>query len=366
MSAHTPGWRRPPIFTTTRLTIALIIAVPLALVLLTLAGSGAGWSMLAYLAFAVATAWMLRSVRHEAVALLGRRVVRRGVVAALAATCVALVAIAALASAQAAGSLPFLVALLVLLNVAVGWATLRMATAPDGMVDERQESLRNRAHRIAYWTFVAVVGLPILVAQLASPATRSWLAGAVTNGGAGLTFLELLLALPAMVVAWLEPDHLAPEVARRLDGRARLALGMLVVAIAWPALLSVGLVVLPVRTTSSIEPLASSVAPNHCVELTATSQVGLGVDARIPIHAVACGDGRTASQGWGLNPSDCQIASSVMATVATSRCAHTVDAEGTLSFTYGATVRPSLLPFLSREVTMRVVVDRDGRVVRFP
>ena len=47
MSAHTPGWRRPPIFTTTRLTIALIIAVPLALVLLTLAGSGAGWSMLA-------------------------------------------------------------------------------------------------------------------------------------------------------------------------------------------------------------------------------------------------------------------------------------------------------------------------------
>jgi hypothetical protein len=94
--------------------------------------------------------------------------------------------------------------------------------------------------------------------------------------------------------------------------------------------------------------------------------VGFGVEARIPVHGTACGDGRTASAGWGLNHSDCLIASATLATVTADRCARTIDPDGTLRFTYGAMVRPTLVPFLGREVTMRVVVDRDGHVVRFP
>jgi hypothetical protein len=360
MSAGTSGWRPPPIFTTSGLTYALVVALlAVLLVAASLAGLGGGSFILAYLAFVVLTAWTLRSVRLEAGSWFGLRVVRRGLVVALLAACAVLTALP--------GTFPFTVAVLVLLNVALGWATLRMASAPDAAVDERQEALRNRSHRIAYWTFALAVGGTIVVAQVASPVSRSWVAGALTSGGGAIAFLELLFVLPGMVVAWLEPDHLPPETAvPALGGRARLALIMLAVAIAWPALLSVGLVVLPVRTTSAVKPLDSVGPQTRCVELMASSQVGFGVEARVPVHAVACGDGRTASQGWGLNRSDCEIASATFATVTADQCSRTVGADGTLHFTYGVTVRPSVLPFLSREVTMQVVVDRNGRVVRFP
>ena len=359
MSARTSGWQPPPIVTTTWITFALIVTVLGGLLLLAaLTGLGGGWILLGYLAFVVLTAWTLRGVREEAGSWLGRRAVRRGLVAALLANCAALIA-------QSPGTFPFVVALLVLLNVALGWATLRMAAAPDTVVDERQESLRNRSHRIAYWAFAVLVGGTILVAQVAGPSSRSWVSGALANGGAIIVFFELLFVLPAMVMAWLEPDHLAPEAVAPLGGRARLALGMLGLAIAMPALMSVGLVVLPVRTAGTVRQFDTA-PTRHCVELMGSSRVGVGVEAEIPVHATACGDGRTASAGWGLNQSDCLIAGGTLATVRADRCSRTIDPDGTLRFTYGAMVRPTLLPFLGREVTMRVVVDRDGRVVRFP
>lgn len=359
MTARTSGRRPPPIFTTTRITFALVVTVLGGLLLLASRfGLAGGWVILGYFAFAVLTVWTVRGVREEAGAWLGRRSVRRGLVVALIADCVALVA-------QTPGTFPFVLTLLVLLNVALGWATLRIASAPDRTVDERQESLRNRSHRIAYWAFALLVGGTIVVAQVASPASRTWVAGAFANGGAVIAFFELLFVLPAMVVAWLEPDHLAAETPAPLSGRARLALGMLAAAIVWPALLSVGVAVLPVRTTASVRSV--DVSPSsRCVELTGASQVGFGVEARIPVHAMACGDGRTASEVWGLNRSDCLGADTTLATVTPVRCSRTTGPDGTLRFTYGAMVRPTLLPFLGREVTMRVVIDRDGRVVRFP
>ena len=117
---------------------------------------------------------------------------------------------------------PVLLLLLVLLDIALGRATQRLATAADRTVDERQEALRNRAHRLAYWTFAGLVGGTLAIAQVASPLTRSWVAGALTSGGAGVAFGELLFVLPGMVLAWLEPDHLAPEsAAPGLSGRRR-------------------------------------------------------------------------------------------------------------------------------------------------
>ena len=359
MSARTSGWRPPPIATTTWITFALIaIAVGGVVALAAVSGLGGGWFVLGYLAFVVLTAWTLRSLREDAGAWLGRRAVRRGLVIALVAACAALVA---------SWSGPFLlvVVVLVLLNVALGWATLRIASAPDAAVDERQEALRNRAHRIAYWTFAVLVGGTVVVAQVASTGSRAWFSGASANGGAIIAFFELLFVLPAMVVAWLEPDHLAPETAAAMGGRARLALGMLATAIVLPALLSVCLVVLPVRTSGTVRSFAVGPA-GHCVEVMGESRVGFGVEAQIPVHATACGDGQTATPGWGLNQSDCLLASATLATVTADRCGRTIGPDGTLRFTYGAMVRPTLLPFLGREVTMRVVVDRDGRVVRFP
>jgi hypothetical protein len=356
MSAQTPGWRRPPILTTTRLTFALVVlALAVPLVLFAAAGRFDGaWGLVAYLAFALLTLWTLGGARREAVAWLGRRAVRRGLVVALIADCAALV-VAPAAPGTA------LVVLLVLLNVALGWATLRVASAPVWTVDERQESFRNRSHRIAYWIFAVLVGGTLGVAQVAGPASRAW----ASSGGTVIAFFELLFVLPGMVVAWLEPDHLAPEAAPSLDGRARLGLAMLALAIVWPALLSVGVVLLPIRTTSSVRPF-SEPGTSRCEELMATARVGVVVEANVPIHATACGDGRTARPLWGLDASDCAAASAALATATTDQCTRTIGPDGTLRFTYGAMVRPSLLPFLGRQVTMRVVVDRDGRVVRLP
>jgi hypothetical protein len=359
MSAQTSGWRPPPVFTTAWITFALVATVLGGLLLLAaLAGLAGSWVVLGYFAFVVLTAWTLRSVREEAGSWLGRRAVRRGLVVALLADCVALVA-------ASPGAFGFVVALLVLLNVALGWATLRMASAPEAAVDERQESLRNRSHRIAYWAFALLVGGSILVAQVAGPGSRSWISGVFANGGSLIAFCELLFVLPAMVVAWLEPDHLALETAAAPGARARVALAMVALAIVLPALLSAGLVVLPARTTSTVQSV--SISPtSRCDELMAETQVGFGVEARIPVHAMACGDGRTASEVWGLNRSDCVGGDTMLATVAAARCSRTTGPDGTLRFTYGAMVRPVLLPFLGRQVTMQVVIDRDGRVVRFP
>src|SRR5262249_33474629 len=113
MSAQTSrGWRRPPIFTTTRITFALIVAAVVPLFLLSGATPG-GWVLPAYFVFVLLTALALRSVRQEAGAWFGRRGVRRGLVVAVVAVCAAL-------AVPAAGTFPFLVALLVLLNVGLG------------------------------------------------------------------------------------------------------------------------------------------------------------------------------------------------------------------------------------------------------
>lgn len=368
MSAHTPGWRRPPTFTTVTLTIGIVLVLlVLPLTAFAMSGLVGAWGGIGYLAFAVATAWTLRSARRQPGSWLGRQAVRRALVVGLLVVCACLVAIGALPADVASGSFVFLLVLLVLLNVALGQATLRMASAPETAVDERQEALRNRAHTIAYALLAVVVGGSVAVAWLAGPVTRSWITSALTGGGAGLALLELLFVLPGMVVAWLEPDHVPAEPGTAIgNARARLALGMLAVTIAWPLVWSLGLIVLPIRTTSWVSPTVFAGAAGRCRELMAGADVGMGIGAHIPVHGVACWDGARAQEGWGFNASDCMIGSGLMVVTTPTVCTRTTDADGTLRFTYGSTVRPSLLPFLSREVTMRVVVDRDGRVVRLP
>ncbi len=180
---------------------------------------------LLYLVLALATAKALRSVRTEPGSWLGRRSVRRHLVVALAADCGALMA--STVWQPALGPALVLVIVLVLLDVALGRATQRLATASDKLLDERQQALRDRAHRLAYWILAMAVGGTIAVADVATPQSRAWLENALTFGGM-VVFLQLLFVLPAMTLAWLEPDRLAAE-DRPLatDPRAPLALGML-------------------------------------------------------------------------------------------------------------------------------------------
>jgi hypothetical protein len=112
--------------------------------------------------------------------------------------------------------------------------------------------------------------------------------------------------------------------------------------------------------------LASATVADHCREFMATRRVGVGAEAQIGLHALACWNGRRAYEAWGLNDSDCGPLSTAMATITTERCARTTGADGTLHFTYRARIQSTLLPFGGRDLTVALALDRSGHVVRFP
>jgi hypothetical protein len=370
-------WGRP-LLTPTRIATAILCV----LALLSLLGTGSTtvWPIAAYLVLVVATAIVVRGVRQEPGSWLGRRAVRRGIVLLLAGICVALVATPAPASPSDSSGLFILFLLLIVLNVALGRATQRIATAPDTFVDERQEAQRNRAHRISYVILAAVVGGTALVADTASSQTRSWLESSL-GGGGWVAFLELLFVLPAMVMAFLDRGALLDDVdtarVRGAGGRGRLAAALLVLTLAVPLVLSLGVLVIPLRTSSHTvnpnsetpgAPISASAGGTvtNCREFYAQSGVGAGVTALINLHAEACWDGTKASETYGMNASDCLPGGTVLAIVTPTLCQRTMSADGTLSFTYRSQVSSVLLPFLHRDVTLRLVIDRNGRVAQFP
>jgi hypothetical protein len=171
MSAEAPRRRRPrpslpgPV----RLTLGVAVAL-VALLALFAVPSHVGWGWFAYTVLAFATVATMRSIPREPGFWLGRRIVRRAVVLAVAADCIAMLS-TDLGSSQGAAPGGLLILGLLLLNVVLGRATQRLATAPDEEVDERQEALRNRAHHLAYWVLAVAVGGTVLVSEVASAAS---------------------------------------------------------------------------------------------------------------------------------------------------------------------------------------------------
>lgn len=373
MIADTPIRQRGPrsLFTPVRITTAILVG--LGCLSLIPAGGHLGW-LVGYLLLVLVTCVVLRSARREPGSWLGRRAVRRAVVGLIAADCLALMASPApLPSSPSAGSgVLGLLLFLVVLNVALGGATQRVASAPDTAVDERQEALRNRAHRIAYVIFAAVVGGTLVVADVAASQTRSWLASSFGGGGL-IVLLELLFVLPAMVLAFLEASYPERDIRelraeRTHDRPARLATALLALTVAIPVALSGAVVLVPVTTTATAQVPTDPTVPGatSCREFFATGHVGLGIDASVPLHAEACWNGKRAFETYGMNASDCMMFSSDMTIVTTTRCTQTTDADGTLAFTYRSDVAPGLMPFLHGQVTLQLIIDRNGHVEQFP
>lgn len=373
-----PVRRRRPAFTAVRITAVILVGLlTLMTVGLTSHGLRGAW-LLGYLLLVVVTCVALRSTRDEAGSVLGLTAVRRTVAVLIALTCVALVMTPA--TVMVSRGLPLFV-FLVVLNVALGRGTQRIASAPDAGVDERQEAVRNRAHRVAYVLFAVVVGGTTVLADTISTQTRSWL-GSTIGGGGFIAFLELLFVLPAMVLAFLEAGYDRgdlPELraGRSRSGRSRLAMALLTLSLALPLVLSLAVALLPVRSsatayapTAVAAQLASPGGPatpaQTCREFLADQEVGAGVEADLRLHAEVCWDGRRATESFGMNASDCIPSSTVMAAVTTSRCTRTTNARGTLSFTYRVDVAPALIPFLHRQATVRLVIDRNGTVEQYP
>ncbi len=327
-------------------------------VVLLLSGLSVPW-LLVYLGFVLATILVVRSVPQEPGALLGRRLARRTMVMGIFAVCAAL-------SLPTSPTWVFLLFVaLVLLNVALGRATRHMAAAPEDQVDEREESLRNRAHRYAYWLFALFLGGTLLVGTAGGPGARSWLDEALRAGGFTIVAGQLLLFLPAMTLAWLEPDRLAPEGSEGHATRTPwLAIAMVTAAVTTPLILSVSIAVAPVRTTTKVTQALPTLR-GPCGRFEERKTVGLGVGAVLHLDGVVCWDGRQATERYGFNNSDCAIFSGVEATVSSVACTRKTDRSGALHFTDTRIVRSDLVPWIKREVTLQLTVDRNGLVGDF-
>jgi hypothetical protein len=367
------------VITPTRVAAGILFAFMV--IDLALPGVASTYGVLAYLVLVGITMVVISGVRKEPGSWLGRRSVRRGLVALLAAVCIGQLATppptySATTGESSTGPLLALFMFMILLNIALGRATRRVASAPEALIDEREEALRNRACRIAYFVLVVTVAAVLLVADLAGEQSRTWLGNTVSWSG-WLVFGELLFILPTMVLAFIEPDRVAREpgeVHDRPTARQRAAAALLLISFGTPVVLSVALAVLPpsVSTSSNgsivMTTSASGItAPlNDCRHFQADVTVGHGIQAEIPINALACWNGTRATASYGMAKSDCNQGDSVAAVVTTLACSSTTLPDGTLTFTYRALVSSSLLPFLGRTVTVEVSIDKNGHVLAFP
>jgi len=92
----------------------------------------------------------------------------------------------------------------------------------DSDVDERELQLRDRAHRIAYWSLSPLVGGVVAAthATAINQAANSHVQLSITLAFAPCVVLLAGLALlytglPTAIIAWLEPDDTDPEEPRR-------------------------------------------------------------------------------------------------------------------------------------------------------
>jgi len=362
---------RRPMVTIERIT-ALLIALLLGVFLLGFLPPFV--ASFGYLVLVLVTIVVVRSVPVEPGAWLGLRIVRRGLVVVI-----SLITLDLLTFGASFNPTEFpLIFVLALADFALGRATRRIASAAIIDLDERQESLRNQAHRIAYAVLAVSVGLVLLVTDVATPDSHRWLVDAI-HGGPALSFLQLLFFLPAMVIAWIEPDRISDDDAPRLrqSSRARLAYAMVAVCIILPIVFSITLIASPIRTSAFTvaDPIdgrgvngvgIKSCGNNHGLYFGARKDVGWGGVSSVPLTAVACWNGSRAYPLWGMFSSDCHPGTTEWAFASTLTCRQATGSDGTLTFTYRTRLRAVLLPFISRDVVMTVTLTKDGKVVQFP
>jgi len=334
----------------------LVIMVALGLGLIARLGQ-LNWLLLYLLASSI-TVILLRWLPVEPGALLSRRPARRALVLLMAGICCLL---AAIPNGLAAWYvLPILA--LICCNVLLGRATQRVSAAPDREVDEWQEEMRNRAHLVGY-RLLAIFVLGLAGAYLGSYITRAWLA---QSFGIWVVVAELLLFLPAMVLAWEQPDPVVEPVWRsvRTTWLRRAVFAALAFELLLPVLASLALLVVPPQISTTVR--AASRESRGCSYLGATETVGWVLQATLPISAEVCWTGARAFEQWGMNESDCATAMTSGLLAKTVSCRRKVLADGTLYFTYTTRLVSPAVPFVGRDVPITVAVSRTGRLLEFP
>ncbi len=268
-----------------------------------------------------------------------------------------------------------LVALDILLGALTGW----LAFARSASLDERQAALRNRAYRVAY-RLVLLGVLAMIVALLIGSVFDSY------NGthlqpqpqpvlGARwiVGLLELLVALPTIVIAWLLPEPIEDSPMRTF-GRwtpVRWLPLLLVPGLTTLWLLAIGS--LPVRASilrDDSGTVFGGMSNATCKHFRAGREVGYGFGAQVRLDVETCWNGQRAF-AFRLDPmtdlTRCEVPAGTadFARITHLSCTERTDEDGTMFYTVRAKVESVLTSGISRDVVMELDVTRDGKVLAF-
>jgi hypothetical protein len=297
------------------------------------------------------------------------------------------------------------VLLLAGLDVALIRATDALAFTHRRALDERERALRDMAYRRGFRLLGLAFAVEILIliatgilSYYISGAGHGLATSAVDSGIPGralVGLLEALIMLPTLVIAWVDPDRVADEVPAGSPSQRLGWLALPAVAAAWLVLMAVGpeQAAAASRNTSSFSLTGASCAPFAAgrivgAEFGATVGMRVGVcwnghdafvfgDPTIPlppsaIAALVVPSGTDLGPGGSnANPAQPDLTScgadnlDDFATVSATSCTGVIDSAGTLHYTVHARVSA---PFGigQHDVTLSLVVDRNGRVLQRP
>ena len=93
------------------------------------------------------------------------------------------------------------------------WVTQEIANQKDGELDERQQTVRNRAYLRSYRILSVAVMVLVLYVQISVDFDISWLPplDRVVGFSIPFGFLWLVITLPTAIIAWNEPDPIPDE-----------------------------------------------------------------------------------------------------------------------------------------------------------
>jgi hypothetical protein len=298
-----------------------------------------------------------------------------------------------------------LVLCLVVVDLLIVRATAGLAFTRRRTLDERESALRDHAYRRGFRLLGVALAVEVLIliatdylsfalsnlSQNGSFSGSTQLNNVVTGRGLA-AILELLVMLPTLMIAWSDPDHVEPRGSE--PGRRAPLLWLSVPALAAAWLLVVSSV--PEQATAASTNSSSfGLAGATCAQFSAGRIVGSQFGATVGLRVGVCWNGTTAfvtndpsiplppsalaamgvpsgTPANIINPTDLSITAcgadnlDDFATVSGTTCRGLTDAAGTLKYTVRAHV--SALPgsIGQRDVTMTLVVDRNGRVLARP
>jgi hypothetical protein len=275
-----------------------------------------------------------------------------------------------------------LVGLDALLGVTTGW----LAFQPTSRLDERQRGLRDRAYRMAFRLVgagvVLMLGLYIGGAILSS-IMNAGPSSSTSDGFSARTILaivELLIITPTGVVAWLLPSD--SESGDRRPARWLPLLAVPAVALVWvTAVLSAPMQSTMVARTPDTGFMMGGATCGH---FGVVKRVAAGFGGAVRLEVEVCWNGQQAfafgdpalPRPVSVPPEEFSMPMPGLTSCATlpldtdfgrvvGQCTGQIDPDGTLRLVLRARVLPLPGGAGSREVQIRLVVTRDGKVVAF-